>query len=80
MGIFDPPCRIDTPQPINKQFVTGDYIGDVYTAAPNWMYIRQRRLSGQMGEIYNHFTARRSYASAPTTAGQNRNRKYNRNI
>ena len=29
MAIFDP-HRIDTPQPITKKFVTGDYVSDPY--------------------------------------------------
>ena len=32
-AIFDPPHRIDTPQPITKKFVTGDYVGDPYGCA-----------------------------------------------
>ena len=31
-AIFDP-HRIDTPQPITKKFVTGDYVGDPYSCA-----------------------------------------------
>jgi len=27
---YSTPCRIDTPQPITKTFVTGDYISDPY--------------------------------------------------
>jgi len=27
-GRFSTPHRIDTPQPITKEFVTGDYVGD----------------------------------------------------
>jgi len=27
-GNYRPPNRIDTPQPITKTFVTGDYVGD----------------------------------------------------
>jgi len=30
---FSTPCRIDTPQPITKQFVTDDYVGDPYGCA-----------------------------------------------
>jgi len=33
MTIFDPLYRIDTPQPISKIFVTGDYVGDTYGCA-----------------------------------------------
>jgi len=32
-GNFRPPHRIDTPQPITKKFVTGDYVGDPYGCA-----------------------------------------------
>ena len=31
--LFSTPYRIDTPQPITKQFVTGDYVGDPYGCA-----------------------------------------------
>jgi len=48
MAIFDP-YTIDTPQPITQKFVTGDYVGDPYTAVPNLVYIRPRRASGRMG-------------------------------
>jgi len=30
---FSTPYRIDTPQPITKKFVTGDYVGDPYSYA-----------------------------------------------
>ena len=30
---FSTPHRIDTPQPITKKFVTGDYVGDPYGCA-----------------------------------------------
>jgi len=30
---FSIPHRIDTPQPITKKFVTGDYVGDAYGCA-----------------------------------------------
>ena len=30
---FLTPHRIDTPQPITKKFVTGDYVGDPYRCA-----------------------------------------------
>ena len=30
---FSTPHRIDTPQPITKKFVTGDYVGDPYGRA-----------------------------------------------
>jgi len=33
MAIFDHPYRIDTPQPIIKIFVTGDYVDDPYDCA-----------------------------------------------
>ena len=29
-GQISTPHRIDTPQPITKKFVTGDYVGDPY--------------------------------------------------
>ena len=29
-GQFSTPYRIDTPEPITKKFVTGDYVGDTY--------------------------------------------------
>ena len=32
-GQFSTPHRIDTPQPITKQFATGDYVGDPYGCA-----------------------------------------------
>ena len=32
-GQFSTPHRIDTPQPITKTFVTGDYVGDPYGGA-----------------------------------------------
>ena len=32
-GQFSTPHRIDTPQPITKIFVTGDYVGDPYGCA-----------------------------------------------
>jgi len=32
-GQFATPQRIDTPQPITKKFVTGDYVGDPYGCA-----------------------------------------------
>ena len=32
-GQFSTPHRIDTPQPINKIFVTGDYVGNPYGRA-----------------------------------------------
>jgi len=32
-GQFSTPYRIDTPQAITKQFVTGDYVGDPYGCA-----------------------------------------------
>jgi len=38
MAIFNPPHRIDTPQPITKIFVTGDYVGDPYGWAELGVY------------------------------------------
>jgi len=32
-GQFSTPQRIDTPQPITKKIVTGDYVGDPYGCA-----------------------------------------------
>ena len=32
-GQFSTPHRVDTPQPITKIFVTGDYVGDPYGCA-----------------------------------------------
>ena len=32
-GQYLTPHRIDTPQPITKKFVTGDYVGDPYGCA-----------------------------------------------
>ena len=32
-GQFSTPHIIDTPQPITKKFVTGDYVGDPYGCA-----------------------------------------------
>ena len=32
-NLFSTPHRIDTPQPITKKFVTGDYVGDPYGCA-----------------------------------------------
>jgi len=48
-AIFDP-HRIDTPQPITKQFVTGDYGGDPYGSAKLGAH-PSTGASGHMGEI-----------------------------
>ena len=32
-GQFSTPHKIDTPRPITKTFVTGDYVGDPYVYA-----------------------------------------------
>ena len=32
-GQYSTPHRIDTPQPITKEIVTGDYVGDPYGCA-----------------------------------------------
>jgi len=32
-GQFSTHYRIDTPQPITKEFVTGNYVGDPYSCA-----------------------------------------------
>jgi len=37
-GQFSTPHRIDTPQPITKLFVTGDYVGDPYGCAKLGVY------------------------------------------
>ena len=37
-GQFSTPHRIDTPQPITKKFVTGDYVGDPYGCAKVGVY------------------------------------------
>jgi len=47
---FSTPHRIDTPQPITKKFVTGDYVGDPYGCAKLGAY-PSRGASGNMGEI-----------------------------
>jgi len=48
-AIFDP-HRIDTPQPITKTFVTGNYVGDRYSCAKLGAY-PYAGASGHMGEI-----------------------------
>jgi len=35
---FSTPHRIDTPQPVTKKFVTGDYVGDPYDCAKLGVY------------------------------------------
>jgi len=49
-GQFSIPYRIDTPQPITKNFVTGDYVGDSYRCAKLSVY-PSTESSGHMGEI-----------------------------
>ena len=49
-GQFSTPHRIDTPQPITKKIVTGDYVGDPYGCAKLGAY-PSRGASGHMGEI-----------------------------
>ena len=49
-GQFSTPHRIDTPQPITKKFVTGDYVGDPYGCAKLGAY-PSTGASGHMGEI-----------------------------
>jgi len=49
-GQFLTPYRIDTPEPITKKFVTGDYVG-ASTAVSNLVHIGPRGASGRMGEI-----------------------------
>jgi len=46
---FSTPYRIDTPQPITKQFVTGHYVGDPYGCAKLDAY-PSTGASGHMGE------------------------------
>ena len=51
-GQFSTPHRIDTPQPITRIFVTGDYVGDPYRCAKlGALHIRPRGASGHKGEI-----------------------------
>jgi len=45
------PYRIDTPQPIAKKFVTGDYVGNSNVPAKLGANKCPRRASAQMGEI-----------------------------
>jgi len=47
---FSTPYRIDTPQPITKTFVTGDYVGDLYGCAKLGAY-PSTGASGHMGEL-----------------------------
>ena len=49
-GQFSTPHRIDTPQPITKIFVTGDYVGNPYSCAKLGAY-PSMGASGHMGEI-----------------------------
>jgi len=49
-GQFSTPHRIDTPQPITKKFVTGNYVGDSYGIAKLGAY-PSTGASGHMGEI-----------------------------
>jgi len=50
-GQFSTPYKIDIPQPIAKQFGTGDYVSDPI-AVSNLVHIHSRgEASGQMGEI-----------------------------
>jgi len=46
-GQYSTPHRIDTPQPITKTFVTGDYIGDPYGCAKLGAYL-------PMGDFWAH--------------------------
>jgi len=50
IGQFSTPHRIDTPQPITKIFVTGDYVGNPYGCAKLGAY-PSMGASGHMGEI-----------------------------
>ena len=47
---FSTPHRIDTPQLITKNFVTGDYVGDPYGCDKLGAY-PSKGASGHMGEI-----------------------------
>jgi len=47
---FSTPYRIDTPQPITKKFVAGDYVGDPYSCAKFGAHPSTGTL-GRMGEI-----------------------------
>jgi len=47
---FSTPHRINTPQPITKQIVTGDYVGDPYGYVKSVAY-SSTWASGHMGEI-----------------------------
>ena len=47
---FSTPHRINTPQPITKNFVTGDYVGDCYGCAKLGA-CPSSGASGHMGEI-----------------------------
>jgi len=47
---FSAPYRINTPQPIAKKFVMGDYVGDPYSCAKCGAH-PPLGASGQMGEI-----------------------------
>jgi len=49
-GQFSTPYRIDTPQPITKKLVTGDYVGDPYGCAKIGAY-PSTGVFGHMGEI-----------------------------
>jgi len=50
IGKFQPPYKINTPEPIYKKFGTVDYVREG-TAIPNLVQIHPLRASGQMGEI-----------------------------
>jgi len=49
-GQFSTPQRIDTPQPITKNIVTGDYVGNPYGCRKLGAYA-STGASGHMGEI-----------------------------
>jgi len=54
MAIFNPLYRIDTPEPITKKIVTGDCVGDYYTAVRTKFGAHQSMgASGRMGMKYN---------------------------
>jgi len=53
-GQFSTPYRIDTPQPITKKFVTGDYVGDRYGCAKLGAYPSMSRINHNNNYNYNN--------------------------
>ena len=45
------PYKIDTPEPITKKIVTGDYVSDPYSCAKFGAYPSAGGAFGRMGEI-----------------------------